>query len=330
MVDLNSLWNSLEEDGRGRNSGLVLRKLRSIGLHIGIDPSRERRILILEIESSRKIAVKDLPTWQGVELQLMPFTDRKKALALRLIDNKSKDIFNALIRDLDQSLTEAITLEEALALFINRLERWRLFFERYGLSILGPEAQRGLFGELYFLKEHILPHTECTRALHFWRGHSRKHHDFSFVNGNVEVKTTIKKEHKTVVINSEKQLDNAGLGSLCLYCLAMNASENKGCTLPQMVRKIREAIGNAPGGNSLFTQHLSHAGYIDEHEDHYAGIGYLAKKEYFFRVEKGFPRIIDPPKGVGDVRYSIVLSACSAFQVEIDSEVRKMIGGNGQ
>lgn len=327
MKDLSGLWDSLRSDAQDRSAGLVLRKLKSVGLRIGIDISRNKRVLLLELFLGEKIDIRELPCWKSVALSIFDMGGGKNSLLLRLIDDDSVDIFDALIRDLDDSLTDAMTLKEAFNLFIDRLGVWRNFFERHGYNILGPEAQQGLFGELYLLQEHVLTHAEHVQALHFWRGHDRKYQDFSFPHGNVEVKTTARKEHKTVIINSEKQLDETGLESLGLYCLAVNISENSGITLPGIIGEIRDLLAGVPGAVTLFNRYLHHVGYIDEHEEHYVGMGYLTVEEYFFEVCEGFPRITNPPPGVGDVKYSIVLSACKDYRADIEPVIAKMIGG---
>lgn len=325
VEDLNELWQSLENDVQLDKSGLLLRKLHSSGLYVGIDLLNNQRILAVEVRDTSKIIVKDLPRWKGVDLEITELDTPKKALLLRLVDKENTDIFNALIKDFDESLTKSRNPDDSLGLFIDCLERWRVFFDKYGSNILSPEAQRGLFGELFFLYNHVFAITDYVKGVHYWRGHDRKNQDFSFPGGNIEIKTTIKKEHKSVVINSEKQLDDSGLISLYLYCLAINSADKQGCTLPQMIKDIRNKIAVSSSAVSIFNIYLNHAGYLDEHDKYYMDSGYIPEREYFYKIRTGFPRIISLPSGVGDIKYSIVLSSCTDFEVEIEPQMREII-----
>ena len=328
--NLDSIWDSLESDmgDSGLDKSLLLRRLKPIGLHIGIDLSSRQRILLLEITLSSDINISKFPKWEGVELFFKKLSNDRKAIVLKLVDKDGVAIFDALIRDINDSLAEVTDLENALELFKECLDTWSDFFKKYGCDGLGPESQRGLFGELFFLKEYVLKNTDIISGIHYWRGHARKYQDFSFLGGNVEIKTTIKKEHRTVIITSEKQLDDIGLISLYLYCIAMNITENEGNSLPGIIKEIRETISTTPNALRLFNRCLMNAGYLDEHEQNYENTGYAVNKEYFFKVTEGFPRIIKLPVGVGDVKYSVVLSACKNFEADINEAIKNLLEEN--
>ena len=327
--NLDSIWDSLESDmgESGLDESVLLRRLKSIGLHIGIDLSSRQRILLLEITSSGDINLNKFPKWKGVELFFKKLSNDREAIVLKLVDKGAVAIFDALIRDINDSLAEVKDLENALELFKECLDTWSDFFKKYGCDGLGPESQRGLFGELFFLKEYGLKNADIITGINYWRGHSRKYQDFSFPSGNVEIKTTIKKEHRTVIITSEKQLDDIGLISLYLYCIAMNITENEGNSLPGIIKEIRETISTTPNALRLFNRYLMNAGYLDEHEQNYENT-YAVNKEYFFKVTEGFPRIIKLPVGVGDVKYSVVLSACKNFEADINEAIKNLLEEN--
>lgn len=325
MRELAALWSSLESESQNSKGRFLLRKLNSIGLHIGIDLVNSRRVLVLETSTLKRSEARDLPKWKGLQLSAVQLEVGTWGLLASLVDLKDTDIFNALIRDFDDALAEAGSLDEALELFTQCLERWRAFFEKYGSSILSPESQRGLFGELYFLKRHVLPRSSQVNAVNYWRGHARKYQDFSCPGGNVEVKTTIMKEPRSVVISSEKQLDDSGLESLYLYCLGLNEAGQSGQSLPGLIAEIRESLLSTPKALLLFNRYLNEAGYIDDHEIHYLDTGCAVAREYMFSIEEGFPRITCLPSGVADVRYSILLSSCTEFQVETENALKILL-----
>ena len=55
------------------------------------------------------------------------------------------------------------------------------------------------------------------------------------------------------------------------------------------------------------------------HEDYYKDIGYYIRKELLYEIEKDiyFPSIIDLPLGVGDIKYTIDLSACAPSKIDL-------------
>lgn len=327
ISNLNTLWDSLVKDGERQGAGVLLRKLHSTGLHIGIESLRKRRLVLIELPPEPKPKLEDLPRWKGVDLQILSLSGNRSGLALLLTDESGQSIFNSLVYDLDDSMESAGSLYDALRLFREGLERWKRFFDKYGLDILGPKQQQGLYGELHFLHEYVLSLAGTDTGLRSWRAHDRKHQDFSFVHGNVEVKTCAGREPHAVVINGEKQLDDAGLESLHLYCLVLDVTDSGRNTLNDLVERIRAEVKRTPGALLTFNGYLNQAGYLDEHASSYSGTGYVIQKEELFKVGEGFPRIVDVPGGLGNLTYSLTLSAAKAFRVPTKESVAVIMEG---
>jgi len=64
-----------------------------------------------------------------------------------------------------------------------------------------------------------------------------------------------------------------------------------------------------------FRLKLFEVGYFDIHKPIYQDTGYNIRQESIYKVEGGFPRITENEirNGVGDVKYSIVISDCLSF-----------------
>ncbi len=325
-MDINAIWASIESNVKQGARELILRRLNNMGLHMGYDLASEKRIVVFEIEENDRLNIRTLPKWAGIDFKKTKLGTERYSILIKLLDDKYLSVFNALIKDINFCVSNAKTRQQAYIFLLECLQRWKHFFEKYGAKGLSKEAQRGLFGELYFLYEHVLRTSEPLDAVDYWRGHDRKHQDYAFPNGNVEIKTTIQKEHKTVIISSEKQLDEAGLASLYLYCLSMDTLEKCKFNLPELIKNILAKLEKNPAAIERFRGYLNQAGYLDEHEYQYVDTGYILKKEYFFRIQEGFPRIINLPEGIGDIKYSIVLSACSDYHADINAGIRALTG----
>jgi hypothetical protein len=323
MSGLPQVWNSLSIDAGGRRVGMLLRRLTENGLHIGLDLATGRRLCLLEIEPDRTVVVHDLPAWRGLQPTVGDLEAGRKAIVLTLLSNDAKEIFDAMIDDISEALlgTSAARPFEVL---LDRMHAWREFFERFGDRHLSREAQQGLYGELHFLLHQAMDVMRPPDAVRSWRGHDRKHQDFLLPSGNVEVKTTAQKEHKSVLITSEKQLDDTGLRALFLYCLEINADAPEGPSLPDIVDQIRARLTDSRGALLTFDRYLNQAGYIDEHAEYYADSRFAVAGAHMYCVRPGFPRITTLPTGVGGISYTVVLSACSAFEEDASHAMTRL------
>jgi hypothetical protein len=191
-----------------------------------------------------------------------------------------------------------------------------VFFERHGQEGLSSEEQIGLYGELWWLQRMIQAGMEFVAAVNSWKGCRRNYHDFETNGHAVEVKTTITKEPRKVQINNERQLDDRGLNSLHLFVLTLAKSSAGGETLPGLVQSLRSILSEKPVAYT-FEHSLREAGYLDIHTHLYNNSSYTVIKEELFHVSEGFPRITDVPQGLGDLHYTVVLSACGHFNYDL-------------
>jgi hypothetical protein len=327
MINLNRIWKelSIESKSEERHGTLQRSVSRESGLKIGYDTNDNKKLLLLNIDNPEDINDSHFPQWEGTSIEKKKIGPESYAIALKLLDDDYISIFNALIRDLHENIKNSKSNHEAITCFANALYKWYEFFKKYGTKVLSENAQRGIYGELYFLKEHLINNSEAIIALNAWKGHEMKHHDYSFPNGVLEVKTTIRKAHKKVTISNEKQLDNTGFPHLFLYCITLNMDSNNGESLVELVHGLEDYFSKYPNAATIFNNFLSNTGYLKDHEKYYQGNKYIFKNEFLFEVDDNFPKITDPPEGVGDVKYSLMIGSCLEHQVEIDPSIKKLL-----
>lgn len=331
MKDIKKLWDYIEEDiesikSRDIQKGILKRSLIDrVGLFIGIDIEDNNKLLIQVIDSTDLIHISDFPKWEGTFIEIKKISKTKEAIVVKLINIELIDIFNSLTIDIFKKLENTETNEEAVQKFCLNFNKWNTFFKKYGIKILSEEKIKGLFGELYFLKNWVMKYLSNRSSLDSWIGYESSSQDFTFINGNVEVKTTSGKQHKKISISNEKQLDKTGLDNLFLYCLTLHSDVNSGLSLPELIIDLKKIFSKNTNNVFLFEEYLLRAGYIDEHSKYYLKNKYIIKKEYFFEIDDDFPKITDPPEGVGDIRYSVVISSCIKFNREISSSIGELI-----
>jgi hypothetical protein len=175
-------------------------------------------------------------------------------------------------------------------------------------------------GELFFLKDYLFRKYPYSEALLYWTGLDKTNHDFQLKNIAIEVKATSSKQHKKFYISSERQLDCTGLEHLYLAVFSLNVHSNMNeKSLPKFINEIYLQIQEDSYAVFQFEVKLAKYGYNEIHAEKYTS-GFSLYEMSFFEVLSGFPRLLqgDLPPGLGDLKYSIVVSACEPYQIEID------------
>ena len=267
----------------------------------------------------------------GIRIDTTPFSNLKKLkvgiyndstlvnskmLLIQLLAPVQRETFSYLCENLIHSVKGMASEEEMIKSVISQLDKWRNLFDKTGTEGLSTAQQQGLYGELTFLRKLISKKVfPASEALDYWVGVDAAQRDFMGDSWAVEVKTTATSNPQEVTINSERQLDETLFEHLYLYHCSVEVTKKNGETLPDRIFKIRKDLESDPAALSKFNERLITAGYFDEDEALYAFRSYKLRGESIFRIEGDFPRIreSDLRTGVGNLTYSIVLSACSGY-----------------
>lgn len=320
MKPINETWHHLHQKAEkaDRQTPVLYTPLNSkLGLLMGIDLRENQKLLMLNLHTGQDIERKQLERWKGIDVSIREYGHRRY-ICLALEHEDDLHIFNAMIRDFQGQIETADSHLKAFQIFMDVLFKWYDCFKRFSGKILSEPSQRGIFGELYFLSHHLLPRLDGNTALKGWQGPDRSNHDFAFPGGNIEIKTTIRKAHKKVRISSEKQLDDTGLPVLLLYCITLNLDSNNGLSLPHLIDDLHENLQEFPIAALKLNDSLNRMGYFDEQRQDYEKNRYILNREYLFHVREGFPRLNSVQEGVGDVEYSLMISACMSHEVDLN------------
>jgi hypothetical protein len=319
-----TIWSELEIKAATSSLDKILTrrilKDSAFDFHLGIRMPERLRVLLIRVPRENVINPSLLPVSKGFEVRqtvLQEDYGHHATIQLTLNDYNYKDIFSRLAEDVI-SVSSCESSDKAMIhTFFKRLKMWQHFLERHGTEGLDPEGQRGLYGELRFIQDFFIPEIGIGAIPYGWTGPKKKHRDFQVGGVAIEVKTSIAKQHQKITIANEIQLDDTGLDALYLYYLSLSEHQGAGMTLPELVEKIRRKISEERIIADEFEVLLIEAGYLDEHRDKYESIGYTDRTIHIFNVKEGFPRIIsrDLNDGLGDIRYSVSLSACIPFEI---------------
>lgn len=283
----------------------VPEKLRCISIRV----NKELSINEFEVNKFRDIKFEFFPDEQIPE---------KKNLLILLLNNQFKDIFSTLCEDLINHVADLSKEKELVDTILDRLIKWQLLFEIAGRKGLSSEAQRGLYGELFFLRLFLSSAKDKTKALKTWLGPEKAIQDFQYADWAVEVKTTHGKNHQKIHVTSERQLDDSIVENIFLVHLSLEIRNDKGETLNQIVFQIQSLLSDSQSASNLFKLKLYEYGYFEFESDLYDHKGYSIRQENYYQVKGEFPRIKEGqiPKGVGDVTYSIILSESEEWRAD--------------
>lgn len=327
-MDLEQLWTDLEArlppGAHGQQRQGIYPEAHA-DLYASVIAPGPVRALQLVVKRPAGEGIEDLPSARGVVAELLQ--DAKQVtIELRLTDPSASDLFTALAKNVADAAKHAPDDEEAVRAFLGRLARWMQLLQRTrdGLS---REEQRGLYGELWFLREHLMPKLGIEQAVSAWQAPFQVPHDFQTQGGAVEMKTSVANQPQIVRINGERQLDDTGVGSLHLVHLSLDLHHDSGETLPAIVESMRGLVASSVAG-PVFEDRLFECRYVDVHEPLYRHTGYTLREMSVFEVRDGFPRIIeaDLADGVGGVHYKLAIAACGSFRVADDGAVTALAG----
>ena len=340
IMSMRDLWKSMEVEssrsGLGQGGWLLHRARPEVECHIyvGMETSGMRLGILLRLSSGKSIKLPRRPRIKGLEL-LIVVNDGISYLGVVLKEQRFTDVFAALGEDLLRRVEGIEDETVRLNAFVGQLTRWQKFLA-VPMEGLGESAQQGLWGELYFLREHLLDMVGNQSVLG-WKGAVKAHQDFQFTGVGIEIKTTLAKQPQNVRITSERQLDTCTCPLIFLHVISMESRDNDGESLPMLIKSLRCRLAEDDALLESLEDGLLAVGYLDCHVSRYQDTGYLVRAESTFAVKQRFPCLTEKnmPKGVGDVNYGLNLGACTPFSIKLETACRaintneKMFGRKG-
>ena len=252
-----------------------------------------------KVDSSKSMSVKCEQTSGG-----------KWTLLFVLEDKKLSEIFVKFCWDLIECSREAVDPESVLLL---QYKKWRRMFAKLSYEAMSDQMQKGLLGELIYLRKLIDDIGEQA-AVTAWQGAEGCDQDFEFETGWAEVKT-VKISATEVTISSLQQLERMDVGKLIVYFADRDGSESETTiSVKDIASEILRVLAN-PFCRDLFECKLARTGYFVGDFEFYK---YRVDRQVVFCVNKDFPRLIreNVSNEIVDVKYAISLSSIQHFAIE--------------
>ena len=276
------------------------------------------RVLLTLHHASESSPTTSMPMLRGIEVTLWASNaPDTKILAFKLLDSKQQDIFLTLCRDIVSIAAQADAEAEAVSVSLMRTWRWHHLLRGGRGTLLSPEGQKGLLGELFVMERLLLPRISALSAVTAWRGPLNSPKDFEVGRVAIESKTRRGGATPFVSIASESQLDESGVDLLFLHVVALDEAPEdatQGVTVNDVAERLRTKLFSLdPSACVEYELRLSAAGY--RAEDDYSDYRWLEGVTRIFLVSDNFPRIASGEirSGVSHVRYSVSLVTCEPF-----------------
>lgn len=240
-----------------------------------------------------------------------------RTLALRLKDNAHREVFAELCQDVISAAEDADTLNMAHARAIRRTKRWHYLLQGGRTKGLTSEEQRGLVGELQFLRQ-IIEVTSPATAVEAWRGPLGSSKDFEFPEVCVEVKARRGAAKPFVSISSCDQLSDVLGSRVFLKVFNVNSAiKPEGMNLHDHISATSTLLENHPETLDAWYELIYAAGY--DEDDDYDQLRWIIGAQQEFEILAGFPRIEVPVhEGVDKVRYTVSLQSCEPYRCKED------------
>lgn len=196
------------------------------------------------------------------------------------------------------------------------IEEFRALLLRPRSSEVPGSQVAGLVGELLFLRRLT---ERSAHAWKSWRGPAGDRHDFARGSTAVEVKVTTRKGKSEVSINGIEQLAEPAGGELYLLHYEIETVASGILSVSALGRSVLAEASEPERVREL----LAAIGCTDVDADAWNEKSFRLENETLYRVERGFPRLIQSslagaavPEGISNVCYVTDLAAASAFRID--------------
>ena len=249
-----------------------------------------------------------------IEVQLNRRADNKLALSFDLIDSSYASMFILFCKDIIV-LCESVGKELAISNALLRWKYWKELFGKKNSQSLNKQEIKGLIGELYCLKNYMIPKFGCLSAVKSWMGPMLGHKDFEIYDTWFEIKT-VSDGAVQFSVSSLEQLESNDTGHLIIVRSDETSEKNvRAYNLNSMVLSIADMIEDQECLNE-FKSKLENLGYYTLPE--YENYNYVVKGFETYTVNNSFPAIRrkEISNAIGNAQYTIIISKLSEYKEE--------------
>lgn len=278
-----------------------------VGYHLGLSKS------FVVMDSGKFDAI---PSSQAIKVYNRKTQDGIWIIEFQLFKEEFEDIFIKLCWDLvDASSTSNHPLDNLIC----RYMQWQKILQYLKPGIMSLQAQKGLLGELLFMKE-LINHIDIyglnkEMILDSWVGPEGSDQDYIFKNSWSEIKA-VTMSSEEVKISSLQQLDRKDKGTLDIYFLERTPSTSAFITLCSMIDDIRTELKDSDILTDRFNLKLAKYGFNDNDRDEYLKNKYRFVEHRVYEVTQNFPKLTREtvPAEVTECTYKLSIASLENYR----------------
>ena len=303
MINLFEKFNSLNRNIK--NTQYLIDTKGVVKAYYGVSVDGFFRLAFLSSKSSGiKDMTKNIAVVQGNSNEENYWT---------CFDLKNDDlisVFCSFGEDLISSVCNEYNETTALTKLRLRYSTWLALF-RKTRTPLSPEKAKGLFGELYFLKNVMLKKYDIDKTINSWSGPDYLVKDFAVDDYWYEIKT-ISCSGTVVKISSLQQLSSDIEGKLVVIKVEEMADAYKGkdSSINELVQYVIAEI-ESNDTKDMFLDKLANIGY--DFSDELGNKKYNVANLEYYLVDDKFPALRETDiksEAINNVGYELILSLC--------------------
>ncbi len=231
-----------------------------------------------------------------------------------LLEDYAKQVFYVLCDNLVKATIGCVSEDIAMAAVKNRFMTWKKLFKN-STAGMTEELYKGLYGELFFLKKHLMACHDIAVAVNSWSGPDRTAKDFSIGLDWYEIKT-VSMNSEVVKISSLTQLDSENPGHIVLVKTEKMSHEfdNGECSVEQLLTQILDSITDESLKDEFVKKVIQYGYNMDTYNSSFSK--YRVSKMDFYGVDSDFPKITAekvPYSEIVRVTYELSISSIEKY-----------------
>ncbi len=325
---IETIWEALENDINFKGGILLRRYALEVkpDLYVAIKNAEKMRSIVFKVSQSFDNQSIDLANLKEIKIEIVSdeIDKSKKLLFFILLTPLHADIFAVLCEDLINNVKNVENEVTLLKTLKRRFLKWQSLFEKLYEAGLNINQQKGLFGELIFLKILVENSQNIDYILDSWLGMLKAPQDFYYKNKwALEIKTT-KNNAQKLSISNELQLDESFFEHLFLLHISLETSDKIGKNLNQLIDELFNLLKNNTSATYKFKQKILDAGYYDLHKKFYEDVFYQVENLHYYQINSTSPRLTarNMPNGISETKYSISLLSLQKSLISQDNVLK--------
>lgn len=311
---IEQIWLQIFHSGKGEFEYQLLTVDTIPQINIGFNRDSQR-CLILELPTNYNKSFQQFEK-QNLSLKFFP---KERCLCIILNDDFFSDLFDDLILSIYFKINLINNPDDYSDLFIKHFFKWSAFFENKRSDNLSYNDVKGIFGELFYLKNLLTESSlNADDILISWKGPYDTGHDFISDFKDYEIKT-VESTKNSISISSEFQLESEKGKKLELVVISVFPDIENGLSLKNLVNDIRCLIFDKLGDSSIFFNALLQKNILPNHLDQYEIFKFRPIEQLTYDCSQNdFPKLIRSfiPAEINKVSYNIILNLIDQYIIQ--------------